>query len=64
MQGLLRRDDVRGELDLTDEQLEELESIQGFGFDRERMREMREEMEGLSERISRAEIPSSANVKR
>ena len=46
--GLLRREDVRKELELTDEQLEDLQSMnqERGGFDR---RALREEMEGLSD---------------
>lgn len=46
--GLLRRDDVRKELELTDEQMQDLEEVQSSGF--EGMRELFQEMrdEGLS----------------
>ena len=46
--GLLRREDVRKELELTDEQLEDLQTLneERGGFDR---RALREELEGLSD---------------
>lgn len=58
--GLLRRDDVRKELELTDEQLEDLQALnqERGGFDR---RALREEMEGLSDEERRERFTEIRN---